>query len=67
MKKLEYIWLDGAKPQQLRAKTKIIKSAWNTEALLNQYKSGIQSAPNWNFDGSSTYQAETSKSELSTS
>lgn len=64
MKKLEYIWLDGAKTQQLRAKTKIIKSEWNTEDLLNQYKSGNLMAPNWNFDGSSTYQAETSKSEL---
>jgi glutamine synthetase len=64
MKKLEYIWLDGAKPQQLRAKTKIVKSEWNTEELLNQYKSGNLSAPEWNFDGSSTYQAETSKSEL---
>lgn len=64
MKKLEYVWLDGAKPQQLRSKTKIINSSWNTDELLRQYKSGKLRAPNWNFDGSSTYQAETSKSEL---
>jgi glutamine synthetase len=64
MKKLEYVWLDGAKPQQLRSKTKIINSNWNTEDLLRQYKSGKLSASNWNFDGSSTLQAETSKSEL---
>ena len=65
MKKLEYIWLDGAKPQQIRSKTKIVKSSWATEDLLRQYKSGALSVPVWNYDGSSTYQAETSNSELS--
>lgn len=64
MKKLEYLWLDGSKTQQIRSKTKIINSVWNTEDLLRQYKSGKISAPNWNFDGSSTLQAETSNSEL---
>jgi len=64
MKKLEYIWLDGAKPQQLRSKTKIVKSTWTTEDLLRQYKTGKLTPSTWNFDGSSTYQAETSKSEL---
>ena len=64
MKKLEYIWLDGAKPQQIRSKTKIVKSEWATEDLLRQYKNGKLSASVWNYDGSSTYQAETSNSEL---
>jgi glutamine synthetase len=64
MKKLEYIWLDGSNPQQIRSKTKIINSRWNVDDLLKQYKTGNQTAPDWNFDGSSTYQAETSKSEL---
>jgi glutamine synthetase len=64
MKKLEYIWLDGANPQQIRSKTKIIQSTWTTEDLIRQYKTGKQTASDWNFDGSSTYQAETSKSEL---
>ena len=64
MIKLEYIWLDGSKTQQIRSKTKIIKSEWVTEDLLRQYKTGTKTAPNWNYDGSSTYQAETSNSEL---
>lgn len=64
MIKLEYIWLDGSKTQQIRSKTKIIKSDFATEDLLRQYKKGTKSAPFWNYDGSSTYQAETSNSEL---
>jgi hypothetical protein len=64
MIKLEYIWLDGSKTQQIRSKTKIIKSEYVTEDLLREYKRGNKSAPVWNFDGSSTYQAETTKSEL---
>lgn len=51
---LEYIWLDGNSPQQLRSKTKIVE-------VKNEDKIKLS---NWNFDGSSTSQAETSKSEL---
>lgn len=64
MKKLEYIWLDGSETQQLRSKTKIIKNDLDTEILIENYKTGKAQAPRWNFDGSSTYQADTSKSEL---
>ncbi len=47
--KLEYIWLDGHKPSaQLRSKTKIINHAITK----------IKDIPEWNFDGSSTEQAE---------
>ena len=42
MKKLEYIWLDGYKPEpNLRSKVKVTDS----------------SPPDWSFDGSSTLQA----------
>lgn len=51
---LEYIWLDGNSPQQLRSKTKIVE-------VKNEDKIKLS---NWNFDGSSTNQAETSNSEL---
>jgi glutamine synthetase len=51
---LEYIWLDGAKSQQVRSKTKIT-FAKSSDKIKT---------PNWNYDGSSTGQAETSKSEL---
>lgn len=51
---LEYIWLDGNYPQQLRSKTKIVEAKNEDKIKLS----------NWNFDGSSTNQADTQKSEL---
>ena len=51
MTKLEYVWLDGYKPEpNLRSKVKIVETE-----LLND---SIESIPLWNFDGSSTQQAE---------
>jgi glutamine synthetase len=54
--KLEYIWLDGSEPQQLRSKTKIVYSkcikSWS-------YKSSLY--PIWSFDGSSTGQAKSGR------
>ena len=47
--KLEYIWLDGYEVTNLRGKTKIVELA-GTPAL--------EDLPVWNFDGSSTRQAE---------
>jgi glutamine synthetase len=66
MQKLEYIWLDGAKTQQIRTKTKVVnlKHIEGENNILDSYKSGLRNAPVWNYDGSSTFQAETSKSEL---
>ncbi|MDE3026307.1 MAG: glutamine synthetase beta-grasp domain-containing protein [Acidobacteriota bacterium] len=53
--KLEYIWLDGYEPTpNLRSKTKIVAFA-ETPAL--------EDLPLWNFDGSSTRQAEGSSSD----
>ena len=52
--KLEYIWLDGYKPEaSLRSKTKIVKSE----------PSGPSDCPDWSFDGSSTEQAEGNSSD----
>lgn len=52
--KLEYIWLDGYKPtQSLRSKTKI----------LDEFSGKVEDAPIWNFDGSSTEQADGSSSD----
>ena len=51
MKKLEYIWLDGYKPEpMLRSKVKVIDG----EIPGNQGSD----LPDWSFDGSSTQQAE---------
>ena len=48
--KLEYIWLDGYTPEpNIRSKTKIYNSESEPE---------LESLPIWNFDGSSTEQAE---------
>jgi glutamine synthetase len=53
--KLEYIWLDGYEPvPNLRSKTKIAELP--AEPALDQL-------PVWNFDGSSTRQAEGSSSD----
>lgn len=54
MIKLEYIWLDGSNPQQLRSKTKII-----TQEYMNPLDANLYSV--WSFDGSSTKQAESGK------
>jgi glutamine synthetase len=48
--KVEYVWLDGYKPEpNLRSKTKIITAA---AGLV------LEDLPEWGFDGSSTQQAE---------
>ena len=53
--KLEYIWLDGYEPvPNLRSKTKIVD--FEEEPTLDQL-------PLWNFDGSSTRQADGSSSD----
>ena len=58
----EYIWLDGNTPKKVRSKTKIIDI---TNKILN-YSSEIKPGmlPDWNYDGSSTGQAETNDSEI---
>ena len=53
--KLEYIWLDGYEPvPNLRSKTKIVE--FDHEPVL-------EDLPVWNFDGSSTRQADGSSSD----
>ena len=51
--KLEYLWLDGCNPTQIRSKTKIVKSFGRNGG----------EAPVWGFDGSSTNQAVGSDSD----
>ncbi|HEY3962234.1 MAG TPA: glutamine synthetase beta-grasp domain-containing protein [Gaiellaceae bacterium] len=53
--KLEYVWLDGYEPTpNLRSKTKIVEIEGTPS---------LDDAPVWNFDGSSTRQAEGSSSD----
>tara|TARA_B100000686_G_scaffold16334_1_gene15287 strand:+ start:52 stop:1053 length:1002 start_codon:yes stop_codon:yes gene_type:complete len=53
MHKLEYLWLDGCSPTQIRSKTKIVK----------YFGREGNEAPVWGFDGSSTEQADGSSSD----
>lgn len=56
--KLEYVWLDGYKPEpNLRSKVKIV----DYESIKNSIIDG--NFPVWNFDGSSTNQANTGNSD----
>jgi glutamine synthetase len=56
--KLEYVWLDGYKPEpNLRSKVKIV----DYESVKNAFLDG--NFPMWNFDGSSTNQAQTGNSD----
>jgi glutamine synthetase len=54
---LEYIWIDGR--GNLRSKCRTVYPDFN----LEEYKHFIV-AENWNYDGSSTYQASTEDSEI---
>ena len=52
--KLEYIWLDGYSPtQNMRSKTMV----------RNNFSGKLEDCPIWNFDGSSTKQAEGGSSD----
>ena len=52
MHKLEYLWLDGCTPTQIRYKTKVVKDFGKNEE-----------PPIWGFDGSSTEQADGNSSD----
>jgi glutamine synthetase len=57
--RLEYVWLDGYKPEpNLRSKVKIV----DYESIKNVVQVG--KLPVWNFDGSSTNQANTGNSDM---
>jgi len=78
--KCEYLWLDGSQPQELRSKTKVINYPTTDlyvdtdqqyvdvnhliKQIVYKLKDNLSELPVWNFDGSSTYQAETKNSEL---
>ena len=58
---LEYVWLDGNQPQQLRSKTKVT----SFEDVRDYIRSGfVWNLPKWSFDGSSTKQAKAGKGEI---
>jgi hypothetical protein len=61
--KLEYIWLDGGKPEpSLRSKTKVLDAIDENNGSFKI--PGVKDLPIWNFDGSSTAQAKGNFSEV---
>jgi glutamine synthetase len=59
---LEYVWLDGNQPQQLRSKTKVVNGLSKIRTY-DELNNGVWSFPKWSFDGSSTKQAKAGKGE----
>ena len=57
---LEYVWLDGNQPQQLRSKTKVVDQK-DIRDFLGTGR--VKYLPKWSFDGSSTKQAKAGKDE----
>ena len=53
--RLEYVWLDGNDTQMLRSKTKVLD--------LDTKNNILDQVPKWQFDGSSTIQAEGENSD----
>ena len=59
---LEYVWLDGNQPQQLRSKTKVVDGLSKIRKY-DKLNNATWSLPKWSFDGSSTKQAKSGKGE----
>ena len=60
----EYIWIDGTKPtRKLRSKTKIIHNEPKGTQLDELGQFTLDFFPSWQFDGSSTSQAEGGSSD----
>ena len=62
--KLEYVWLDGNSPTNLRSKTKYEMFEFGEQESPAGLDEIFAQIPEWSFDGSSTNQAETESSDL---
>jgi glutamine synthetase len=60
----EYIWIDGTRPtRRLRSKTKVMHIEISEDSLDEQGCMRLDQFPTWQFDGSSTSQAEGGSSD----
>jgi len=59
----EYIWIDGNEPPRLRSKIRVIEYDMATDPDQNFRFCRVE-MPKWNFDGSSTNQAEGDDSDV---
>ena len=62
--KLEYVWLDGYKSQNLRSKTRYVNWEMNSQSGNMNREEVLSRMDEWNFDGSSTRQGKTKKSDI---
>ena len=60
---VEYVWLGGN--NELRSKTRVLLSTTNNQGeIVNIWPLSLEDIPDWNYDGSSTYQADGVDSEV---
>jgi glutamine synthetase len=62
--RLEYVWLDGHKTKNLRSKVRYEHWQMNSEQGNMSREQVLSKIPQWNFDGSSTKQANTKNSDV---
>ena len=58
----EYVWIDGQALQKKELKSNGLRSKTRTINVNKVIK--LDQLPEWNYDGSSTYQADTENSEV---
>jgi len=61
--KLEYIWLDGHSPKNIRSKTRFEEWEQDDDNMSYSQEELLQKIGQWSFDGSSTQQAQTESSD----
>lgn len=59
---VEYVWIDGL--EEVRSKLRVLELEIEDTFIINDYKKYLEKIPEWNFDGSSTSQAEGKDSDI---
>ena len=62
--RLEYVWLDGHSPKNIRSKVRYEEWTMDSNSGSLSREEVLDKIPEWNFDGSSTRQAETNNSDV---
>ena len=62
--RLEYVWLDGNNTQNIRSKVRYEDWTMDSQSGNMSRETVLERIPEWNFDGSSTKQAKTKKSDV---
>ena len=62
--RLEYIWLDGNSPKTIRSKVRFDQWTLDSQSGNMNREEVLSRIDEWNFDGSSTNQADTKNSDV---